>query len=146
MHVRDWLFVGDHCRGIEQVLRNGCRGETYNVGGHAERTNIDLVRGLCGIADSEFAGDAALARRFPSCPAAAGKDCESLIRFVVDRPGHDRRYAVDTGKIERELGFEPTVGFEDGLRMTWRWYVDNEPWWRAVMDGSYRGWISTQYA
>ena len=78
-------------------------------------------------------------------PQAAGTGCEALIRFVADRPGHDRRYAVDTGKIERELGFEPNVAFEDGLLMTWRWYLDNEPWWRAVMDGTYRSWISTQY-
>ena len=83
-----------------------------------------------------------MTRRWPSgfraCPAAAGRRCETLIRFVADRPGHDRRYAIDAGKIERELGFEPNVSFEDGLRMTLRWYLENEPWWRAVMDGSYR--------
>jgi dTDP-glucose 4,6-dehydratase len=144
-NVRDWLFVGDHCRAIEQVLRYGAPGETYNVGGRAERENIDLVQTLCRLANGEFAHDPSLSQRFPACPAASGKDCDSLIRFVADRPGHDRRYAIDASKIERELGFVPAMTFDQGLRATLRWYLDNEKWWRAVMDGSYRSWIDRQY-
>ena len=144
-NVRDWLFVTDHCRAIELVLEKGCPGETYNVGGRAERTNLELVRALCGIADAEFAADASLAGRFPKCPSGLGRSADSLITFVADRPGHDRRYAIDAGKIERELGFLPGVSLEDGLAQTFRWYLDHEPWWRAVMDGSYRGWIDQQY-
>jgi dTDP-glucose 4,6-dehydratase len=145
-NVRDWLFVADHCRAIELVLDRGRAGETYNVGGHAERANLDLVRALCRIADAAFDGDASLRQRFPCCPSAAGRPADSLITFVADRPGHDRRYAIDSGKIERELGFVPGVSFEDGLAATFRWYLDHEPWWRSVMDGSYRSWIAQQYA
>ena len=145
-NVRDWLFVTDHCRAIELTLERGRAGETYNVGGCAERANLDLVRALCRIADDAFAGDEALRQRFPRCPSAAGRTADSLITFVADRPGHDRRYAIDSRKIERELGFVPGVSFEDGLAATFRWYLDHEPWWRSVMDGSYRSWITRQYA
>ena len=144
-NVRDWLYVGDHCEAIGKVLSHGSPGETYNIGGRAERENIDLVRTLCGIADAEFSRAPNLAQRFPACPAANGQACDSLIRFVADRPGHDRRYAIDAGKIERDLGFVPTVTFDQGLRVTFRWYLDNEAWWRAVMDGSYRNWLDRQY-
>ena len=144
-NVRDWLFVADHCRAIELVLERGRPGETYNVGGRAERTNLELVRGLCAIADAAFAADASLAARFPKCPSAQGHPADSLVTFVADRPGHDRRYAIAADKIERELGFSPGVTLEDGLAQTFQWYVANEPWWRAVMDGSYRGWIDQQY-
>jgi dTDP-glucose 4,6-dehydratase len=144
-NVRDWLFVADHCRAIELVLARGRPGETYNVGGRAERNNLQLVRALCAIADATFSTDASLAARFPECPSARGRPAESLITFVPDRPGHDRRYAIDASKIESELGFSPGVTLEDGLAQTFRWYLANEPWWRAVMDGSYRGWINQQY-
>ena len=144
-NVRDWLFVSDHCRAIELVLERGQAGQTYNVGGGAERENIELVRTLCRIADRAFGARADLGKRFPACPAAAGGACESLITYVADRPGHDRRYAIEAGKIERELGFRPAVTLEEGLRATFQWYVENEHWWRAVMDGSYRGWITQQY-
>jgi dTDP-glucose 4,6-dehydratase len=144
-NVRDWLFVADHCRAIELVLDRGRAGETYNVGGRAERTNLELVRALCAIADAAFAADASLAGRFPKCPSGQGRPADSLISFVADRPGHDRRYAIDAAKIEGELGFSPGVTLEDGLAQTFRWYLNHEPWWRSVMDGSYRGWIDQQY-
>jgi dTDP-glucose 4,6-dehydratase len=144
-NVRDWLLVGDHCLGLELVLERGRVGETYNLGGSAERRNLDIVRHLCGLVDEAFARDATLAGRFPHSPAAHGQRCEALVTFVTDRPGHDRRYAVDTSKARAELGFAPTIGFEDGLRLTLAWYLEHESWWRGVMDGSYRRWIEEQY-
>ena len=137
-NVRDWLHVTDHCRGIEQVLRQGRSGEVYNLGGRAEYENIGLVRELCRIADAAFAADATLRRRFPNAPATAGRASAELIRFVTDRPGHDRRYAIDCRKAERELGFAPRVMLAAGLANTFSWYLDHELWWRAIRDGSYR--------
>jgi dTDP-glucose 4,6-dehydratase len=142
--VRDWLHVIDHCRGIERVLEDGRIGATYNVGGDNEWANIDLVHLLCDLVDEAFGADDTLAARFPDSPAAAGAARE-LITFVADRKGHDRRYAIDGSRIANELGFRPETSFEDGLRTTIRWYFDNEPWWRQVMDGSYRQWVATNY-
>ena len=144
-NVRDWLYVTDHCRAVERVLLDGRVGETYNVGGRNEWRNVDVVRLLCALLDRAFAEDRSLAGRFPDSPAARGGRSEGLVTFVKDRPGHDRRYAVDCSRIERELGFTPRETFETGLRSTVAWYLDHEPWWRAVMDGSYRSWISRQY-
>jgi len=145
LNVRDWLYVEDHCRAVEQVLLRGRPGETYNVGGRTEQPNIALVRRLCGLLDEAFAADPTLARRFPRCPAASGTSSAALVTFVKDRPGHDRRYAIDAGKIERELGFRPTETLESGLRKTLAWYLANEGWWRGVMDGSYRSWTAQHY-
>jgi len=136
-NVRDWLNVADHCRGIELVLGRGRPGEVYNIGGRSECENIALVHELCRIADAAFAAEPALRLRFPGSPAARGASA-SLIRFVPDRPGHDRRYAIDFSKAERELGFAPQTGIDGGLAQTFRWYLDNETWWRAILDGSYR--------
>jgi dTDP-glucose 4,6-dehydratase len=144
-NVRDWLYVEDHCRAVERVLLAGTVGQTYNVGGRNEWKNIDIVRLLCRLLDDAFGEDPTLARRFPQCPAAAGRETASLISFVRDRPGHDRRYAIDARKVEGELGFVPCESFETGIRRTIAWYLANEPWWRAVMDGSYREWIGRQY-
>jgi dTDP-glucose 4,6-dehydratase len=144
-NIRDWLYVADHCRAIDRVLADGRLGETYNVGGRNEWANIDIVRLLCGVLDEAFASDPGLARRFPEAPAARGARSESLITFVRDRPGHDRRYAIDATKIERELGFVPDETFETGIRKTVRWYLEQEPWWRAVKDGSYRQWLEQNY-
>lgn len=144
-NVRDWLHVSDHCRGIERVLMAGTPGESYNIGGRAERQNLQLVQLLCNVAQAAFTAQPELAERFPDCPAARGAAVSELITYVKDRPGHDRRYAIDCGKIERELGFHANVEFEAGLRDTFRWYVDNEDWWRGVMDGSYREWLEKQY-
>jgi dTDP-glucose 4,6-dehydratase len=145
-NVRDWLHVSDHCKGIEQVILKGRVGETYNIGGRAERENLDLVRSLCATTDAVFSRQPELRGRFPNSPAARGEPCDSLITYVKDRPGHDRRYAIDCSKIEHELGFRPAFTIEDGLRQTVEWYIRNEPWWRAVMDGSYRHWIETNYS
>jgi dTDP-glucose 4,6-dehydratase len=144
-NVRDWLHVIDHCRGIEAVLQAGEIGEVYNIGGRSECTNIELVRQLCAIADESFRNDPGLKSRFPSGPAARGEPSESLIRFVEDRPGHDRRYAIDCTKVESQLGFRPRISLDVGLRLMFQWYLDNERWWRGVMDGSYRNWVATNY-
>ncbi len=145
LNVRDWLHVDDHCRALERVLLAGQPGETYVVGGRNEWKNIDIVRLVCRLVDDAFAADPALPARFPLCPAAGGRGCAGLISFVTDRPGHDRRYAIDAGKIERELGWVPRETFATGVRKTIAWYLAHEPWWRTVMDGSYRDWIRLQY-
>jgi dTDP-glucose 4,6-dehydratase len=144
-NVRDWLYVTDHCRAIERVLLEGRVGETYNVGGRNEWRNVDVVRLLCGTLDSAFAAEPSLKARFPACPAATARPVSELVTFVKDRPGHDRRYGVDTTKLERELGFTPAESFETGLRKTVAWYLEHEAWWRGVMDGSYRDWMRAQY-
>jgi len=126
-NVRDWLHVSDHCRAIELVLQAGKVGEVYNVGGRAEVENLQLVRSLCEIAQAVFASRQELRSRYPQCPP---QQLAGLIRFVTDRPGHDRRYAIDCAKIEQELGFAQRVSLLAGLRETFAWYVDNEPWWR----------------
>jgi dTDP-glucose 4,6-dehydratase len=139
LNVRDWLYVEDHCRGLASVLRSGRPGETYNLGGGGERTNLDTMRLLCRLVDEAFAADPNLSARFPAAPAAAGIASETMIRFVTDRPGHDRRYAIDGGKARRELGFEPETSFEAGLRATIDWYLDNEPWWKRSAAAASRG-------
>ncbi|MCC7054099.1 MAG: dTDP-glucose 4,6-dehydratase [Gemmatimonadaceae bacterium] len=140
-NVRDWLYVLDHARAIRAVLDGGRVGEVYNVGGHNEWANIDIVRLVCALVDERMAADAALRGRFSSCPAASGVPSSSLVTFVADRPGHDRRYAIDARKIASELGFVPSCTFEEGIRETVAWFLANEPWWRRVMDGSYRAWV-----
>ncbi len=145
-NVRDWLYVEDHCRAVALILERGRVGEVYNVGGLNEWRNLDIVRLLCRLLDEAFASDPSLAARFPHCPAARGASCETLVTFVADRPGHDRRYAIDAAKLRDELGFAPAESFETGVRKTVAWYLANEPWWRAVMDGSYRRWVAAHYA
>ncbi|MGI2030125.1 dTDP-glucose 4,6-dehydratase [Endozoicomonas acroporae] len=144
--VRDWLFVEDHARGIELVLNKGKVGENYNIGGHNEWHNIDIVKLVCQLVNDAFAADAELAARFPKATKAAAGVAEELITFVKDRPGHDRRYAIDAAKSRRELGYEPVESFETGIRKTLRWYLDNEAWWRGVIDGSYQDWVRGQYS
>jgi dTDP-glucose 4,6-dehydratase len=122
-NVRDWLHVADHCRGIELILRHGMPGEVYNIGGRCERANIDLVRALCAAVDRVFAAQAALGAQFPRAPTARGGASASLIQFVTDRPGHDRRYAIDGSKLERELGFAPRIALEQGLADVVAWYI-----------------------
>jgi dTDP-glucose 4,6-dehydratase len=124
-NVRDWLFVEDHCRAIRRVLEAGRPGQVYNIGGNCERTNLEVVRAICETVD-------ALRPGLPHAP------CTSLITFVRDRPGHDRRYAIDASKIERELGWRPRENFESGLRKTVQWYLDNPVWVGRVTSGSYR--------
>ena len=136
--IRDWLHVDDHSRGIDLILENGRLGATYNIGGNNEWANIETVKLLCEIADQLIQDDPALAGRFPSSPASKGGLSESLITFVTDRPGHDVRYAIDAARITGELGYSPATDFRNGLEATVKWYLDNEDWWRAVQDGSYR--------
>ncbi|QQS11927.1 MAG: dTDP-glucose 4,6-dehydratase [Rhodospirillales bacterium] len=125
-NVRDWLHVEDHAEALLMVLERGRVGETYNVGGGNERRNIDVVRAICAALD-EFLPDG------PHRPHA------ELIRFVADRPGHDLRYAIDAGKLEREIGWRARHGFDDGIRATVRWFLDNRGWWERVLSGAYRG-------
>jgi dTDP-glucose 4,6-dehydratase len=132
-NVRDWLFVEDHCAAIRAVLKAGRLGETYNIGGNSERTNIDVVTAICDIVD-ELRPEANAAPR------------RKLITYVQDRPGHDRRYAIDARKIASELAWKPAEAFESGLRKTVRWYLDNGDWVESVRTGAYRDWIATQYA
>jgi dTDP-glucose 4,6-dehydratase len=144
-NVRDWLHVSDHCAGIDLILQKGGVGEVYNIGGGSESENLWLVERLCVVADEAFARDRDLCLRFAECPAARGGKSSSLIQFVKDRPGHDRRYAINSGKVERALGYKARVTLAQGLRNTFEWYVRNEWWWRSVMDGSYQRWIETHY-
>ena len=131
-NVRDWLYVEDHCEAIATVLRDGQPGDTYNIGGWNEKPNIEIVETICDLVDE-------MAPR-------AGDSRRTLITFVKDRPGHDRRYAMDARKIERELGWKPKATFESGIRQTVRWYLENEPWVRNVTSGSYRQWVATHYS
>src|SRR5581483_4273005 len=126
LNVRDWLHVSDHCRGIEAILRSGQSGEVYNIGGRSEYSNLQLVRTLCAIADELFALRPELRSRFPASPASTSTASASLITYVRDRPGHDRRYATDCSKIERQLSFQPTVTLASGLRDTFEWYLANQ--------------------
>ena len=145
MQVRDWLHVEDHCLGISRVLEAGRIGETYNIGGGAELPNLTVIDTLCAAMDAAFAADPALAVRFADAPPAKGQPTASLKSFVADRPGHDRRYAIDCSKAAAELGYAPARDFATGFSGTLRWYLDNEPWWRDILDGSYRAWVEANY-
>ncbi|MEA5122820.1 dTDP-glucose 4,6-dehydratase [Xanthomonas floridensis] len=123
--VRDWLFVSDHCDAIRTVLAKGRVGETYNVGGNAERQNIEVVRAICALLDQQR-------------PRPDGQQRASQITHVTDRPGHDRRYAIDASKLRNELGWQPAYTFEQGIALTVQWYLDNQAWVQGVLDGSYR--------
>jgi dTDP-glucose 4,6-dehydratase len=137
--VRDWLFVRDHARAIEAVLERGRVGEVYNVGGHNEWANIDIVRLVCQLVDAHMATDPALRAQYPQCPGARGVAAQTLITHVTDRPGHDRRYAINAAKMQSELGFVPSYTFEQGIQETIQWFLTHDTWWRAIQDGSYRG-------
>jgi dTDP-glucose 4,6-dehydratase len=131
--VRDWLYVEDHCRAIARVLEAGKVGETYNIGGWNEKPNLEVVHTLCAVLDELK-------------PRADGKRYAEQITYVKDRPGHDRRYAIDARKIERELGWKPQETFETGIRKTVQWYLANQAWVEGVTSGSYRQWVGKQYA
>ena len=130
--IRDWLYVKDHCSAIRRVLEAGRVGETYNIGGWNEKPNLDVVHTLCTILDE-------------LSPRADGKSYEEQIAYVKDRPGHDRRYAIDASKIERELGWRPAETFDTGIRKTVRWYLDNQAWVSIVTSGAYRQWLDKNY-
>lgn len=129
-NVRDWLYVGDHCAGIRTALAKGRPGETYNIGGNSEKTNLEVVHTVCSILDELH---------------SAGAPHAQLITFVRDRPGHDRRYAIDATKINNELGWEPRERFESGLRKTVEWYLSNQAWVASVQTGEYRKWVDANY-
>lgn len=137
-NIRDWLYVEDHARGIEAVLHKGKVGETYNIGGNNEWTNLDVVHELCRVMDAEFAAQPQLAAKYPAALVSQGKSSSDAITFVTDRPGHDQRYAIDATRARGELGFEPVESFATGLLKTVRWYLENDRWWTAVLDGSYK--------
>lgn len=143
--IRDWLYVEDHAYGIDLVLQKGELGETYNIGGINEWANIDIVKLICQLMDEHFQSNSTLASQFPTATAAIAGDSASLITFVKDRPGHDRRYAIDPTKANDVLGYQPRESFETGIRKTLDWYLTNEKWWRSVMDGSYQEWVEMQY-
>ncbi len=132
MQIRDWLYVKDHCSAIRRVLEAGKLGETYNVGGWNEKPNIEIVQTICKLLDAQR-------------PRADGKSYAEQITYVTDRPGHDRRYAIDARKIERELGWKPAETFETGIAKTVAWYLDNAEWVQNVQSGAYREWVSKQY-
>lgn len=130
-YTRDWLWVKDHAAAIDKIFHQGKLGETYNIGGHNEWKNIDLVRLLCKIMDKQLGREAGSA--------------EQLITFIKDRPGHDRRYAIDASKLQNELDFGPSLQFEEGLEKTVKWYLDNEDWLEHIVSGSYRDYYEKQY-
>ena len=133
LNVRDWLYVGDHCSAIRAVLAKGRPGEVYNIGGRAEMTNLAVVKTLCALLDTLHPGS-------PVTPH------EKLITYVKDRPGHDRRYAMNADKLERELGWRPAESFESGIERTVRWYLDNTAWTSRVASGAYRDWVAQHYS
>jgi dTDP-glucose 4,6-dehydratase len=130
--IRDWLYVKDHCSAIRRVLEAGKLGETYNVGGWNEKPNLEVVNTICSILDELR-------------PKSDGSSYASQITYVEDRPGHDRRYAIDATKLERELGWKPAETFDTGIRKTVQWYLDNQEWTNGVLSGSYRDWLKKQY-
>ena len=132
MHVRDWLYVKDHCSAIRRVLEAGVAGETYNVGGWNEKPNIEIVNTVCALLDQ-------------LSPRADAQSYTTQITYVKDRPGHDRRYAIDATKIHRELGWKPAETFDTGIRKTVEWYLSNTEWVQQVQSGDYRNWIGKQY-
>lgn len=131
-NVRDWLYVSDHCRAILAVLASGRPGEVYNIGGNSEKTNLEVVRAICSILDQ-------------LAPRAGGRSYASLITFVADRPGHDRRYAIDASKIRMELGWRPQETFASGIHKTVQWYLSHAAWVENVTSGNYQNWIETNY-
>lgn len=143
--VRDWLHVDDHNRGVDLIIHKGKSGATYNIGGNNEWENINIVKKICQLLDERFSRDPDMAERFPRAPQNYGKSAESLISHVTDRLGHDRRYAINADKISRELGYEVVESLESGIRKSLDWYLNNELWWRNVLDGGYQKWIKKNY-
>jgi len=145
LQVRDWLHAADHCEAISLALERGKPGEVYNIGGKSETTNLEVVRTLCALADELIAGSAELKSAYPDSPGARGRSAAQLIEHVRDRPGHDRRYAVDYRKAQSELGYAPTRDLARGLRETLQWYLRNRSWWEALLGRDYAAWVEKNY-
>ncbi|MFQ5353653.1 MAG: dTDP-glucose 4,6-dehydratase [Thermodesulfobacteriota bacterium] len=139
-NVRDWIYVSDHCAAVETVLNKGSLGEVYNIGGRNEQTNLDIVHLVCAIVDKVVSEDSKLASLYPYRGPR-----KELITYVTDRPGHDRRYAIDSEKIERDLGWQATTDFAHGMEKTVQWYIKNRPWWESIISGEYTRYYEKQY-
>lgn len=144
-NVRDWLFVEDHCKALELALLRGQPGNTYNVGGGSEQANLAVVHRICDLIDQSFSETPDLMKRFPGSPAGRGESCRSLVSFVTDRPGHDRRYAIDASYTKQALGYTPQETFDSGLARTVKWYLGNEPWWRRALTPGFSDWVAKNY-
>jgi dTDP-glucose 4,6-dehydratase len=145
LQVRDWLHVEDHCAAIALALRHGKPGEVYNVGGNSETANIEIVRTLCGLVDRSIGARAALRAAFPASPAVQAGRAADLITHVRDRPGHDRRYAIDYTRAKNELGYAPARDLAGGLGATLEWYLTNTGWWKALLGRDYADWLEKNY-
>jgi len=141
LQIRDWLYVDDHARGIDLIIRYGTNSESYNIGGINEWTNIDIVNLVCELVDKRIQEDPMLQKKYPNSPASQGKSAKKLIIHVKDRLGHDRRYAIDPSKSNREIDYKPIESFETGIKKTIEWYLNNESWWREIMSGEYKNWM-----
>jgi dTDP-glucose 4,6-dehydratase len=144
--IRDWLYVTDHCRGIDMVIRADHEGQCFNIGGINEWKNIDIVTLVCRLLDERFAADPGLCERFPLATHARAGRSRELITFVKDRLGHDRRYAIDPAKAKTVLGYTPEETFSSGIARTVDWYLANEEWWRPLLGKQYSEWIAQQYS
>jgi dTDP-glucose 4,6-dehydratase len=145
LQIRDWLHVEDHCEAISRALKMGEPGNVYNVGGNSETANIEVVRTLCGLVDARMRERPELKKEFRSAPVFNGKSAVELITYVRDRPGHDRRYAIDFRKAARKLNYSPARSLKSGLEKTVDWYLDHVPWWQALMDRDYAEWLRKNY-
>lgn len=146
LQIRDWLYVDDHNLGVDLILQKGVLGETYNIGGNNEWTNIDIVQHVCDLVDKKLLEDTELKKMFCDAPASNNKSSRQLITHVTDRAGHDRRYAINPEKISTTIKYTPKETFASGIEKTVHWFFSNEKWWRSVMDKSYLKWISSNYS
>ena len=145
LQIRDWLHVEDHCEAISLALRKGEPGNVYNVGGNSETANLDVVRSVCALVDSRLSAQPDLQRQFPVAPLFNGKSAVKLITHVRDRPGHDRRYAMDFAKAASQLNYAPSLSLNSGLEKTVDWFLRNAPWWQALMSRDYDEWLRKNY-
>jgi dTDP-glucose 4,6-dehydratase len=145
LQIRDWLHVEDHCEAISQALKKGKPGNVYNIGGNSETTNIDVVRSVCGLVDARLSDQPEMQTKFPQAPTFGGKSAIDLITYVRDRPGHDRRYAIDFAKAARDLDYSPSVSLNNGLAKTVDWYLQHVSWWQALMGRNYAEWLRKNY-
>jgi dTDP-glucose 4,6-dehydratase len=146
LQIRDWLYVADHCHAIALALARGTPGQVYNVGGNSETTNMEIVKTLCMLVDEHIIKRPELAKAFPASPASLGNKAVDLVTHVRDRPGHDRRYAINYAKAARDLGYAPGRDFATGIRATLEWYLSEQNWWQALLGRDYAAWVKKNYA